>query len=121
MQPDFELWLDTHISPAIAKWMADFTGFTVKSSYSLSLHYVGDLEIYARAREHGNVILISKDADFAELISRLGSPPKLINLKIGNCDNRTMWEFIKPHIVKAVDLLTSSDIDIIELGSLTIW
>jgi predicted nuclease of predicted toxin-antitoxin system len=114
MPPDCELWLDTHISPAIAKWMAEYTGFIVKSSYSLSLHYLSDVEIYNRAREHGNIIIVSKDADFAELISRLGSPPKLINLKIGNCDNRTMWEFIKPHIVEAVNLLTSSDADIVE-------
>ena len=121
MPHDHGLWLDTHISPAIAKWIADYTGFSVKSSYSLSLHYLSDLEIYARAREQGNIIIISKDTDFAELISRQGSPPKLINLKIGNCDNRTMWEFIKPHIVKAVDLLTSSDVDIVELSNVTEW
>ena len=63
-----------------------------------------------------NVIIISKDTDFAELICRLGAPPKLISLKIGNCDNRTLWEFIKPHIISAVALLASSDTDIIEMG-----
>jgi predicted nuclease of predicted toxin-antitoxin system len=115
MPLEYELWLDTHISPAIAKWMADFTGFNVKSSYSLSLHYLTDIEIYNRARDAGNIIIVSKDTDFAELISRLGSPPKLITLKIGNCDNRTLWEFIKPHIVEAVDLLTHTDVDIVEL------
>ncbi len=115
MLPEPELWLDTHISPVIAKWMADYTGFTVKSSYSLQLHHLTDIEIYTRARQQGNTIIISKDADFAELISRLGAPPKLITLKIGNCDNRTMWQFIKPHIVKAVNLLTTGDVDIIEL------
>jgi predicted nuclease of predicted toxin-antitoxin system len=86
MPPDWELWLDTHISPAIAKWMAEYTGFAVKSSYSLSLHHLTDIEIYNRAKTSGNIIIVSKDTDFAELISRLGSPPKLINLKIGNCD-----------------------------------
>ena len=50
MLHDHELWLDTHISPAIAKWIADYTGFTVKLSYSLSLHYLTDLGIYTRAR-----------------------------------------------------------------------
>lgn len=96
MRPEWELWLDTHISPAIAKWMAEFTGLTVKSSYALSLHYLPDIEVYNRAKEYGNIILISKDVDFAELISRLGAPPKLINVKIGNCNNRDMWQFIKP-------------------------
>ncbi len=73
MPPEPELWLDTHISPVIAKWMADYTGFTVKSSYSLQLHYLTDIEIYTRARQQGNTIIISKDVDFAELISRLGA------------------------------------------------
>lgn len=115
MQPEWELWLDTHISPAIAKWMMEYTRFTVKSSYSLSLHHLSDLDIYNQAKAQGNVILISKDADFPELISRLGAPPKLINLRVGNCDNKTLWEFLKPHINAAVNLLTTSDIDIIEL------
>jgi predicted nuclease of predicted toxin-antitoxin system len=99
MQPEWEIWLDTNISPAI---------------YSLSLHHKTDLEIYQLARTQGKVILLSKDADFPELISRLGAPPKLINLKIGNCDNRSLWEFIQPNIKNAIDLLMNSDIDIIE-------
>jgi len=115
MQPDWEIWLDTHISPVIAKWMSEYTGFTVKSSYSLSLHYLSDIDIFQRAKEKGNIIIVSKDTDFAELISRIGPPPKLISLKIGNCDNRAMWNFIRPHIVNAVDILMSSDVDIVEL------
>ncbi|MHB8208414.1 DUF5615 family PIN-like protein [Mucilaginibacter sp.] len=95
--------------------MAEFTGFNVKSSYALQSNTLSDLDIYNSARAKGNVIIISKDADFPELISRLGSPPKLIVIKKGNCDNREMWAFIKPNIVKAVNLLTSSDIEIIEL------
>jgi predicted nuclease of predicted toxin-antitoxin system len=67
------------------------------------------------AKDQGNVILISKDADFDELVNRLGSPPKLIVIKKGNCDNREMWGFIKPNIVKAVRMLITSDVDIVEL------
>jgi len=95
----------------------DYTGFTVKSAYILSLHELDDLVIYQKAKDHGKVILLSKDSDFSELISRLGAPPKLINLKIGNCDNRTLWELIKPSIMEAVRLLADTDIDIVELES----
>ena len=116
MPPEnWEIWLDTQLSPIIAKWMADYTGFTVKSSYSLQLNNLTDTVIYNKARENGKVILISKDADFPELISRLGSPPKLIVIKKGNCDNREMWDFIKPNIIQAVRILTTSDTSIIEL------
>ena len=67
------------------------------------------------AKGQGNVILISKDSDFAELISRLGSPPKLIALKIGNCDNRSLFNFLKQHVKEAITILTTSEIEIVEL------
>lgn len=115
MPPEWEIWLDTHISPAIAKWMADYPGFTVKSSYVLGFNGLDDIVIYQRAKDYGEVIWLSKDTDFDELISRLGSPPKLISLKIGNCDNKTLWELIRPSIAEAVNVLTGSDIDIVEI------
>ncbi|MBV8390492.1 MAG: DUF5615 family PIN-like protein [Mucilaginibacter sp.] len=116
MPPEnWEIWLDTQISPIIAKWMSEHTGFTVKSSYSLNLNNLTDTVIYNKAKSQGNVILVSKDADFPELISRLGSPPKLIVVKKGNCTNRLLWEFLKPNISKAIKLLITSDTDIVEL------
>jgi predicted nuclease of predicted toxin-antitoxin system len=120
MQPDptaigWEIWLDAHISPIIAKWMIKYTTLQVKSAYALSLYNLDDATIYNKAKEYGNVILISKDADFPDIISRLGAPPKLINLKIGNCDNRTLWELIKPNLKSALDILVCSEIDIVEI------
>lgn len=115
MQPDWEIWLDTHISPAIAKWMGEYTGYSVKSAYALTLHALEDKAIYDMAKAQGKIIILSKDADFPELINRLGSPPKLINIRIGNCDNKALWGFLKPHIKEAIALLVSSDVDIIEL------
>jgi predicted nuclease of predicted toxin-antitoxin system len=91
--PNLELWLDSNLSPILAKWMGEFTGVTFKSAYLLNFHGMSDLEVFERAKHHGHVILISKDADFGELISRLGSPPKLISIKIGNCDNRSLWNY----------------------------
>lgn len=115
MRPESEIWLDAHISPAIAKWIKDYTGIETKSAYSLKLYALSDIEIYTKAKEYGQVILISKDADFPELISKLGAPPKLINIKVGNCNNQTLWEFIKPHIKEAIALLHTDDIDIVEI------
>jgi predicted nuclease of predicted toxin-antitoxin system len=114
MQPDWEIWLDSNISPAIAKWMAEFTGYTVKSSYLLSLQRDSDFTIYKKAKEKGNVILVSKDSDFPEIINRLGSPPMLLNLKIGNCSNKVLWNTIKPSINQIIHLLQSGDFSIVD-------
>lgn len=48
MPLDVEIWLDTNISPIIAKWMGDYLNVTVKSSYTLDLHHLDDLTIYQR-------------------------------------------------------------------------
>lgn len=116
MRPDdWEIWLDTQLSPAIAKWMADFTGLTVKSSYTLQINQLSDAAIYQMAKTAGNIILVSKDADFPELINRLGSPPKLVVVKKGNCSNKELWQFMQPSIRKAIKLLVTTDVQIVEL------
>lgn len=118
MPPDFsklEIWLDVNISPAIAKWMADYTGLNVKSSYSLGFQTMDDLTIYKKAKESDFVILVSKNSDFPELITRMGTPPKLIYLKFGNCDNRSLWNSLKPEIKNIINALINSDISIIEV------
>jgi len=114
MQPKWEIWLDTNLSPAIAKWMSGYSGYPVKSSYTLSLHFETDNFIYQKARKQGNVIIISKDSDFSDIINRLGAPPKLINIKIGNCSNRKLWSALKPHINEMINLLISHEFDIID-------
>lgn len=52
----------------------------------LGLRDAEDTEIFACAKAEG-VILMTKDSDFAELVNRLGSPPKVIWLTCGNTSN----------------------------------
>ncbi|HRO43036.1 MAG TPA: DUF5615 family PIN-like protein [Flavipsychrobacter sp.] len=115
MQLDWELWLDHNFSPIIAKWLKEETGWTVKSSYILGFNAASDLDIYAKARAKGNVIIISKDSDFAEILAVRGSPPKLINIKTGNSSNKAMFEFLKSNLPKAIRIITSFNINVYEL------
>lgn len=106
--------MDTNLSPVLAKWMADYSNYKVKSSYTLSLHFETVISIYQKAKDHGNVIIISKDSDFSDIISRLGAPPKLINIKIGNCSNQKLWNALQPHFLEMIKLLTSNEFDVID-------
>ena len=115
MQPDWEIWLDNHISPIIAKWLKEKSGFTVKSSYTLKLYSLSDFDIYLKAKKSGNVILISKDSDLAEIISTSGSPPKLISLKIPNCDNKILFSILERNLSRSIRLLLDFNKDIIEI------
>ena len=111
----WEIWLDSNISPIIAKWMSEKIPLQVKSAYTLGLNNLSDFDVYSKAKAVGNIIIISKDADFPELISRLGSPPKLISIKIGNSGNRLHWNHIQKPVEKAISILTTSEIDIVEI------
>jgi hypothetical protein len=46
---DWEFWLDCHLSPIIAKWLNEKTGYVFKSAYILNLYKLNDLETYELA------------------------------------------------------------------------
>ena len=115
MQLEWEIWIDTHISPIIAKWLKDETGWDVKSFYILGLNDAADEMIFNSAKNHGKVIIISKDSDFPNLIDKFGDPPKLIMINLGNSSNKQMWDFLLKRIYEAVDLLIKENVSIVEL------
>jgi predicted nuclease of predicted toxin-antitoxin system len=98
MQLDWEIWLDAQLSPIIAKWLKDKTGWNIKSAFVLKLFSLNDYQIYEKAKSHGNIILLSKDSDLIDIILQKGSPPKLINIKIDNCDNRILFNLLAPKL-----------------------
>lgn len=119
MPQEFEIWLDTHISPAFAKWLNQDFGYNCKSSFVLNLYGMEDIDIYFRAKNVGNVILLSKDSDFPSIVQRLGAPPKVINISIGNADNRVLYQLLKENIERCIRLLTQFDKNVIDLNDLS--
>ena len=115
MQLDWEIWIDTHISPIVSKWLKDESGWDVKSFYALHLNNTDDEIIFNAAKQNGKVIIISKDTDFPNLLNRLGEPPKLIMINLGNSSNKEMWDFLKKRIYEAIDLLINENVSIVEL------
>ena len=119
MLPDFEIWLDNHLSPIIAKWLSEELNLVVKSSYTLDTWVLNDNEIYLKAKKSKIIIIIiSKDTDLDQIISIKGSPPKLIKLTIGNCDNKFMFNILKEKLPQAIKLLFDFNKDIIEITAL---
>jgi predicted nuclease of predicted toxin-antitoxin system len=76
-------WIDAQLPPQLAEWLRaefDCAAFALRE---LGLRDADDRIIFDRARAE-NVIVISKDIDFVDLVSRFGAPPKLIWLTCGN-------------------------------------
>lgn len=113
---EWEFWLDNNLSPIIAKWLKDETGYIIKSSFILKLYSLDDYEIYKLAKQNKTkVIFISKDTDFPQIINRFGSPPKLIYLRIGNTDNKVLFNFILKNLEDALERLLKDNIDIVDI------
>jgi predicted nuclease of predicted toxin-antitoxin system len=85
--------------------MQNETGMVVKSSYILKHTKLPDKEIYNLAKQRGNVIIISKDADFSALVTQFGSPPKIIKLNSGNMPTKILWDTFGKKFLSAIKVL----------------
>jgi len=107
------LWLDAQLPPQLATWLRNVRFVDAKALRELGLRDAGDREIFDAARAN-DVILLSKDADFVELVSRLGAPPKLIWLTCGNVSNEALQGLLTQRLSAAFEVLQTDDI--VELG-----
>jgi len=70
------IWIDAHLSPAIATWITSTFGVTAVALRDLGLRDTEDLEIFEAAKSQG-VIFMTKDSDFVDLVERLEAHHKL--------------------------------------------
>lgn len=103
-----KIWLDAQLSPALARWISD--QFNVDTSHirDHGLLASDDSEIFEAAREAG-VVLITKDRDFVDLLSRYGPPPQVIWLTCGNTSNARMKEILRSQFLPALEILGAKE------------
>ena len=78
-----KLLLDENLSPRLTASVSDLYLGTLHVQ-DCGLSGTADDEVWRYAKENGFAI-VSKDSDFSERSILLGSPPKVIWLRIGNC------------------------------------
>lgn len=85
-------------------------------SYALNIKHLTDKEIFLQAQQRGFVIIVTKDADFAMLVTQFGSPPKIVKLNTGNMPTKALWKKFGENIKSAIKILkrTKSEIVFIE-------
>ena len=114
---EIELWLDMQLSTQLASWISETFSLRAFSSYTLPYNTTKDEEIFLRAKESENVILITKDKDFLDIQARLSAPPKIIFLKTGNCSNRKMKAIFSEYLLLALEELINTEAEIVEINS----
>jgi predicted nuclease of predicted toxin-antitoxin system len=98
------IWLDAHLSPRVATWLQEDRGQEARALRELGLRDSEDEEIFLRARD-ANVVLLTKDKDFSDLVTRLGPPPSVIWLRCGNTSEHRLKEILRLHLAKALSLI----------------
>ena len=78
-----KLLFDENLAPRLATALSEIYPGSAHLR-DCGLRGASDVEVWQYARENGFSI-VSKDSDFARKSFLLGSPPKVIWLRIGNC------------------------------------
>lgn len=86
------IWLDAHLSPRIAAWITNRFGVAATPLRDLGLRHAEDPDIWDAARA-ARAVVMTKDADFAERVQRLGPPPPVIWLTCGNTSEDRLKKF----------------------------
>lgn len=97
-----KLLLDENLSPRLADTLVDLYPGSAHVS-ACGLERASDAEVWAYARAHGYVI-VTKDADFSDLAFLLGSPPKIVWIRTGNCSTTEIEAMLRLHTSDVVAL-----------------
>lgn len=110
-----KFWVDAQLPPALAVWLKDRFGVQAFSLHDLGMRDAADSIIFNAARRDPGVVIISKDGDFVDLISRHGVPPQLLWVTCGNVTNPGLQALFEATFSTAVATLDSGQA-IVELA-----
>ena len=94
------IWLDAQLPPRLALWISDTLKTPCQAVRDLGLLSATDPEIFERAR--------------ADMVTRKGSPPKVIWLRCGNTSEEQLRELLDKQLARALQFLECGE-DLIEL------
>ncbi|MCC7310588.1 MAG: DUF5615 family PIN-like protein [Sulfuritalea sp.] len=98
----------------LAEWLSKEYGVEAIPLRDLGLRDAPDIGIFQAARK-AQAVVISKDSDFVELVSRHGSPPQLLWVTCGNVSNERLQAVFGKTFPDAMESLASGQA-IVEVG-----
>ncbi|NER51730.1 MAG: hypothetical protein F6J92_34830 [Symploca sp. SIO1A3] len=110
-----KFWIDAQLPPNLASWLTETFGVNAVSLKDLGLRDAKDTEIFEAARSAGIVVIITKDSDFVDLVTRLGIPPQILWVTCGNVTNRLLRQIFHRTFSEALILLEAGEA-IVEIG-----
>jgi predicted nuclease of predicted toxin-antitoxin system len=109
-----KFWIDAQLPPLLAEWLAAQFNVEALALRTLGLRDAADAEIFQAAQQQ-DLVIISKDSDFIELVSRYGPPPQLIWVTCGNVTNQQLQIVFNKTFAESLELLAAGQV-IVEIG-----
>jgi predicted nuclease of predicted toxin-antitoxin system len=110
-----KFWIDAQLPPTLAEWLTENFEVEAYSIKSLGLRDSRDIDIFQTAR-NSDVVIITKDIDFIQLVQRYGIPPQILWVTCGNVTNRNLKRIFSGAFPKAMILLEQNEA-IVEVSS----
>ena len=107
------IWLDAQLPPSLAAWIRDNFKVDCLPVRDIGLHDAADFDIFQQAKAE-NVIVMTKDKDFTELLYVHKAPPKIIWLTCGNTSKEQLKHILTSQLNKALRILESGN-DLVEI------
>jgi predicted nuclease of predicted toxin-antitoxin system len=102
------------LPPMLAAWMRATRSIECLPVRDLNLQRASDREIFAAARR-ADVVVMTKDADFVELLEKHGAPPRVILVTCGNTSNARLRSLVQTAWPTIQEMLDRGEV-LVELG-----
>jgi predicted nuclease of predicted toxin-antitoxin system len=102
-------WLDAHLDPELASWLGATFGVNAKSLDEIGLRHADDDVLFDAAKNFGQVVVVTKDYDFVEMVLRRGAPPQVLWLSFGNMPTVAIQLKLRQAFAAALELLQNGD------------
>lgn len=112
--PENPYWLDAQLPPQLAPWLTQTFGVPAYSASYLGYRDASDDEIFQAARE-ARAVVVSKDSDFLDRVTRLGPPPQLLYMTCGNTSTGFLKDVFTRVFSEAHRLLAQGE-PVVEIG-----
>lgn len=109
-----KLLFDENLSPRLPSLLEElFPGS--RHVRECGLRGCADEEVWRYAGEHG-FVLVSKDSDFQQRSLLFGHPPKVVWLRIGNCDRNRILHLLTANQNAIQDMHGNPEISLIAIS-----
>lgn len=108
-----KLLLDNNLSPKLIPRLAALYPDSTHVAL-LGLDAASDSAVWQVAREM-NCCLVTKDADFNDLLTTKGFPPKVIWIRLGNCTTAQIGDLLTNHHAAILQFGANENAGLLEL------